>query len=532
MTPDWLYKLSEWNPQFFREIKGRLKPRNFNLTIAISLGIQTIVLLYFWMALPAKDIPGNKYCTGAIRAYGSFYDQYAGLPACQPLTSPAVNWQGWWFDIFQLLSWMLPFVLLIAGVYMLIGDLGKEERRSTLNFIRLTPQTSQSILFGKILGVPAIPYLGVALAIPLHLWAAIGAGVPLIKVVSIYLFTGIICSFYYTGALLYGFLGGFQGWIGAVAVWFSFSIFFQIWQMSFHNGIRPYPGPSKWFDLPIANHLSLSVAFALLTFGTATFWLWQAVNRRFRNPNTTILSKRQSYLLTACFEAWLIGFVFRDLNSWDRPLYDLMGLALINLFWCLLLIATLTPQRQTLLDWARYRRERVKTARKFWSRSILRDLLWGEKSPSLVAVGVNLLIATSIVIPWILTWSNRTEQAQALLTILFGALFMLICATVAQLILFMKAPKRTLWAAGTVSTLIAAPPSVLGILSFYPEKLPIAWLLSAFASPALVTASASAILISFLCHLSALSLLTLRLTQQLRKAGESESKAVLMGSRA
>lgn len=518
MSLDWLYRLANWNPQFFREVKGRLKPRNLAITFIGSLVLQALVMAYFFLALPGRETDYSQYCTGEL--------SYSSRRCLQDASGNIlVNWQLWWSHIFQLLSWALPFIVLIAGVYMLISDLGKEERRGTLNFIRLSPQPSQSVLLGKIFGVPIVPFLAVALVVPLHLVAAIGAAIPFKVVASIYLLTIAICSCYFAGALLYAFLGGFQGWVGAITVWFSFSIFFQFIQFATNYG-SPYLIPPYFFGVPVGRHLSLSLAFWLITFGVATFWIWQAVNRRFRNPNVTLLSKRQSYLLTACFELWLLGFVFRERANWEHPIYDLGAISFVNLFWFVILMAALMPQRQMLLDWARYRRERVSNKR-FWNHSVVKELVWGEKSPAVLAIAINLLIAMALFTPWVLTWTETEEKFPALATILLGGMFVMLCAAIVQLMMFMKTPKRTLLAAGTVSILIFAPPALLTISAVSPTAIPIAWLFSAFAFMALGSASAVDVFVSFLTYLGIFSLLTTRLTHQLRKAGESELKALV-----
>jgi hypothetical protein len=291
-----------------------------------------------------------------------------------------------------------------------------------------------------------------------------------------------------------------------------------------------YPVPDYW-GFHIGNQLSLSLAFAVVTFGTATYWLWQTVNRRFRIPNATLLSKRQSYWITACFELWLLGFVFQENNYPSQLLENFAAVALINLLWFVLLIAALMPQRQMLLDWARYRRERVSSAKKFWSRSILKDLAWGEKSPALLAIALNLLIPAAIFTPWIMTWDDSAKPLQAYAAILFGISFVLICAAIAQIIMFSRSSKRVLWASGAVGTLIFVPPLVLGVLAFTPTQLPVAWLFSAFALAALGHTSTTMVFASFLTHLGVLSLLATRFTHQLRQAGESETKALLAGTK-
>jgi hypothetical protein len=103
-----LDRVGNWNAQLFREIKGRLKVRNVALTVAISLLSQLLLLFYGWSQIHI---------------------------------------------IFSSLSMFVLFALLVVGTYMLISDLAREERRGTLNFIRLSPQSTQSILLGKMLGV-------------------------------------------------------------------------------------------------------------------------------------------------------------------------------------------------------------------------------------------------------------------------------------------------------------------------------------------------------------------------------------------
>lgn len=541
MTFDQFYKFSDWHPQVFRELKGRLKKLTVLLTVLGSCATQLLVLMYFWVGLPvarstdlkiktyANDYTSySTYCTGK-GSYRSFQCTYDAL------NNPHINWQSWWSDLFQALSWTLPFVLLLAGVYMLVSDLGKEERRGTLNFIRLSPQTSQNILLGKVLGVPVISYLAVLLAIPLHLVAANGAGVSIANVLSIYLLTAAGCAFFYSGALLYAFMGGAQGWVGAVAVFGSYILFFQFWTVSSYyrgEGDRRYLELSEWFHLPVGTQLGFAMTLALITLGTGAYWLWQAANRRFRNPDVTLLSKRQSYWMTLCVEVWMLGFVFRQPFEYYRPFNELILLGFFNLLWFMVLTAALTPQRQLLLDWARYRRERVASAKQFWSRSIVKDLLWGEKSPALAAIALNLLIAFVVVSLWLMGWGESGSQFNALVVISLGATLTLICAAIAQLMMFMQSPKRGLWATGTVAAVLVLPPVVFGALQITTYKIPLVWLFSIGAFSAVQSGiSAMTALTAFLGQLGIFSLLTFRLTRQVRRAGESEMKALLAASR-
>jgi hypothetical protein len=111
-------RIGEVNPQLFREIKGRLNVRNVAIAITTSLLGQLLLLLYWYVSL-----------------------------------------NGYKLQVFATLSAIILFALLVAGSYLLISDLAREERRGTLNFIQLSPQSAHNILIGKMLGVPILLYL-------------------------------------------------------------------------------------------------------------------------------------------------------------------------------------------------------------------------------------------------------------------------------------------------------------------------------------------------------------------------------------
>ena len=171
--------LLDWNPQFFREIKGRVKPKNIILTSVVSIITQLLIVLAY-----LGDFPDNNslvtqyshYCLGII------YDRYGvtrGVCDTNSVGEWIINWQLFWLDIFLCLSIISIFSLLVVGSYMLIADLTKEERKGTLNFIRLTPQSATDVLFGKILGVPIILYWVILLTLPLNFIAGLKAHIPL-----------------------------------------------------------------------------------------------------------------------------------------------------------------------------------------------------------------------------------------------------------------------------------------------------------------------------------------------------------------
>jgi hypothetical protein len=405
-------------------------------------------------------------------------------------------------------------------------------RRGTLNFIRTSPQASDRILLGKVLGVPAIPYLAVGLALPLHLWAAAQGHIAANQVVALYLFTIAACAFFYVGSLLLAFMGGGQGWIGLIAVGLSFSLFASFWRTTDYDAAPSYLGGNLWYGLGVDRHLNLAVAFMVACLGLGTFWLWQAANRRYRNPQATLWSKTQSYWMTAGFELWLLGFFVPGSQISFDNLSQVVQIGLLNLIWFLGLIAALTPQRQALLDWARYRRYDRKPGQKFWQRSLLLDLLTHEKSPALGAIGMNLLLALALVSIWLV--ATQPRDAHLVFSIgglmLLGVVQLLIAAAIVQLILLSNLPRRNILAASSLMALLLVPPVVLGMLAISPYEAPLAWLFTISALATVKHVPAATLGFGFLLQLSLFGLTTLHLTRQLRQAGASPTKALLSGS--
>lgn len=389
MSINFIDRVGEWNPQLFRELKGRLKPFNVLFAVVSSLLLQLVVFLF-----QLREYPGEEY--SLIGSYcrlspilqqqeQQLYQQQSLLN--QKLSNyrqiklsdssiitnleaqiqqvdtqlshlrdqlskglcPAgeIDWQMWWRDhweyTFLAFSVIFIFTLLIAGTYLLISDLAKEEQRGTLNFIRLSPQTETSILTGKMLGVPSLIYLFVLTAIPLHFWAGHSANIASSYILSYYAVIIACCGFFYSAALLFGLVSrwfsSFQPWLGSGGVllflfmtmimasssysndfnnpgaWFRFFSPWDITNYLFPNLFRMYNGSPleiwQFFYLPIGENLASLVGFYLLNFGICSYGLWQAVKRNLRNPQTTILSKGQSYLFLAFTQLMFVGLTLQ-----------------------------------------------------------------------------------------------------------------------------------------------------------------------------------------------------------------------------
>lgn len=207
-----LNQFSEWNPQLVREIKGRFRLRNILMVIGISILSQVILFFSTFDKFPGinKIKLSSPYCPSQNQGFQAYEKQYwqiqdklvnitdatkrsvleQQLKTLEKLKNSdcphnLIDFNRWftdyWTNIFIWISVLAVFSLIVLGTYMLINDLATEERRGTLNFIRLSPQSAQTILIGKLLGVPSLVYLGILLTIPYQLWAGISANISPIK---------------------------------------------------------------------------------------------------------------------------------------------------------------------------------------------------------------------------------------------------------------------------------------------------------------------------------------------------------------
>ena len=331
-------RLGGQNPQLFRELKGRLKPHNLVIAAALSLVGQFLLILTFNSKLPSLKITTtfNRYCLGSPPPNWEGYQQpNASIPDNHCLKDLlghwVLNWQLWWLDIFLALSLIGIFALLVVGTYLLAADLSQEEQRGTLNFIRLSPQPAGTILLGKILGVPSLLYFAAVLALPLHFWAGLSAGIPLDLILAFDSVLVASCAFFYSAVLLFALsvvtslqsIGGGWGVLPAWAASSGIGFFLLVMTVILSSGDVPhtpfdwlrffYPGtvlpylvdgtflPPKtvggfdsqelgkvlWYGIPLWRKAGSGIGFVLLNYGVWTYWMGQGLQRRFRNPGAT-----------------------------------------------------------------------------------------------------------------------------------------------------------------------------------------------------------------------------------------------------
>jgi hypothetical protein len=508
-----LDKLGNWNPQLYREIKGRLTLRKVAIATFLSLIIQGLIMLFAWGQLPILGATGldyNRYCTEY-----KYIPQKAG-EACQ-----GINWQLWWQDIFHFISWVFLIILVLGGIYMLVADIAKEKRLGTLNFINLSPQSSQKILLGKLLGVPILIYLIIALAIPLQLWAAYQANLS----VDVLIWYGLliaISSLFSTASLVFAFLGGNQAWlatiIGAFLLWpIGGAIIFIT-----SGGKERLMGIEKlrWFFFPeLQDAILIAWSLLLIRCLLRSYFFWQIANGFFRHPSGTFLTKKQSYFWTVEFQIFFLGFCWSLMFVTEKYNFQnaVAWVCIFNLIWFLLLISFLSPHRQALQDWAGYQHQQ-----KSKTNSLISDLIWGEKSPALLAIAINLVITAAIWLPWILLSRQQARaKEEYVISLIMTISIILIYATFAQIALLKKTKNRALWAAIILACLLFLLPLAFLLVAPNPQTSPFLWLFSPIPFIALESASGTTIFIAFLSHLSILGLLCLQLTKKLKKAGSS-----------
>ncbi|WP_373481411.1 ABC transporter permease [Geminocystis sp.] len=557
MYPRVIDSVGEWNPQLFREIKGRLTPKTITIISLVSIIGQALLYLYFQGLLPKVEGGYNRYCTVVVE--NESYSSNLGVCSKDLLGNLQMIKELWWLDLFTTMSILGVFILLVVGSYMLMTDVSKENSRNTLNFIRLTPQSAITILGGKILGVPILVYLFGILATPLHLVAGLKANISLPLIIGFYLVLAISCLFFYSASLLFslvsGDLGNFQGWLGSMAIFFflstmtgvameakSFTATSLDWIILFNPMMfLPYLIKSTFLSPDTIGYLSIkglnslnwygnfwwqnslvSLCLIIANYGIWTFWIWQGIKRRFHNPSDTILSKYHSYLISACFVIFNVGFTLQQIKSYSSLNDKLISLQVFNFFFFLLLIIALTPSRQSLQDWARFRHENSSY------RHEIHDLLLGEKSPSPLVIAGNIAIVTLYTIPAVLIFPFQTNKLSILAGLFLGATIMIIYATIFQLLLMIKSNKRNLIATGVLATLIFSPFLGLIIIGESYRSFPLLSLFSAF--PLAVTTGKVTIIpimLSLLTQIMVIIAANYQLKRVLHKAGMSETKILL-----
>jgi hypothetical protein len=474
MNSTWLNTLANWNPQLLREFRGRLTLRSVLAAIAISLVVQMLMVMGVQTSL---EYP--------------------------PANVADVLWQQEkWRDFWETMTWIITYVLFASGTFFLVNDMAQEERSGTMNFVRSSPRPPYQILIGKLLGVPILPYLAIALALPLHWYAGVRGGVPPLVIVSFGILLIAGCILFFLPALLLGLLQNTQqkmiGGQSAGAFAFTFILLFSLVPLyltwNFQTTWKAFSEMRKgglwefadqyWGFLPLSQNVWIAHGFTLLNIAIMTFFVWRMLLRRFYSHTVPAMSKRLSYALVAYIQILIIGFSLRFDGTYIASSTVSFSLYITNIVLFISLIFALSSSRQAVLDWLRYRQSHHRsstTAPTLSSTAIWRDLVWADGSPSTLAIAINLLIVNALIWPWailvaklipLLKDPDLATQAPQLGETLFGiSMFtvstmvtILIHATITQRLFISRLRNPIVWAIGIFLTWATVPPILFSLL--------------------------------------------------------------------
>jgi hypothetical protein len=584
-------RLGNANPQLLRELRGRLKPGPVLGTLALSIGGQLLYGLTRLNALPSiantsssvarygaetpKNLIVHLYCTGAALSTEPHCS-----PAAQPIFSPwQVNWPLWWSDTLTGLHFGAMTIAIAIGCYLLIADWSTEADRGTLDPLRLSPQSAQTILLGKLLGVPSLVYLWLLSGVPIALIAMVNTGRSASHIAGTLAIDGAQLAFWFTSSLFFanvtGKGRGFKGILGAIGAiglmawglqiagnWgerspdilslFGFlSPMFGLvrhvfpagdWTVRSVAGLREFGGVDN-----LRTHgsmIGLTVAgISLLLAWSYTAWI--ALIRRFDRPTATLWSKGQSYWITAGLTAIVLGCCTKsfpgalgDLASiYHSKQPELLGsnaIQLLNnrlvpLFWLLLPLGfSLVQPRSVLLDGMH---RPVGAALRKKTR---RDLIWGEFSPPWVALGIQVAIALTGVVTFSLVqlralpiggvWRTLADNQALWGPVLLANLLLLLVGLV-QLIQLNSRRLALLWSGLAVAIGLLAVPialSMVGARTSHPL-----WLLSFYPFASLSEIDNGAILVLVLAEWLGLAVIYYRFKSRLRHLAKREFAAAV-----
>jgi hypothetical protein len=500
MSPDKLLdRIGDWNPQLFRELKGRLTSSSLTATLLGSVLIQIVVSLLLFSDRSVND---------------RFY----------------IIW-------FQCLNWLIPTCLIIGGIYTLVSDLNQEEKRGTLNAIKLSPQSGRSIFLGKIIGVPSLVYLAVLSIVPMHLILAVVNGASLGLMLTWYCTIGVTAYLFLSLAILYILYGGKFSILVSLLAFKPVSSFVSIYNLyldaaiSHKEWITNSPPLFSWFYLPVVNNIWLFYGSACGISLVISYWLWQAIERKYLNPAGTILTKEDSYRINVSFQFWLIGFALPlitgsvDSNSSALTLTIFYSIGAV---WVICLMPVILPSQKMMQEWScNWYKQLENLQLQSWNRDLIQNLIWHDRSPSVLAMAIHLAISAIV---WGLCSIVFADDLESLVKFISGiaiASILILIYTVVVNLICLRSPLKGIVVIMPIF-LMSLFPIVFGTLAGMNEVYkdigfglllfsPLFWL-------GIAKLSLPSIGIAFMAQLGILAGLTKLLQQRLRKVGASTTQ--------
>jgi hypothetical protein len=131
-----------WNPELVRHLRMELRPRRMWIAAVVSVLVCSLMAWLFYDSHHGTDEIAREY-------WGEFYAMILIMQA----------------------------LLLCVGVLSACGNaIASERTHRTFDFLRTTRLTSSELLWGMVLGVPAMPYFIVACTLPFTVFSGLLAG--------------------------------------------------------------------------------------------------------------------------------------------------------------------------------------------------------------------------------------------------------------------------------------------------------------------------------------------------------------------
>ena len=460
--------IGDWNPQLLRELKSRVNWRNSIVTGLLSIGLQASFLAYRSTLLPIDRVTDD-----------TVYPQYCQIDlafrcAADALGNPIIDWAQWWAHV-AMGSGLIFVLMATVGAYFVAGSFRQERELGTLDFLRLVPRSSATVLVGKLLGVPVLVYLAAICALPLQLYAVCAADLSTLTLLTWDLAMVGLTIMCYLSATLVTLRSNALPILSAIVTFISSGVLVAIslrWYGKYDNFTL------QWYGIRLDNQLQTFLVLIALT-GLGCYWLYRAVERSYQQPNRPILSRTQSYLWSLTYHLFLLGFCvihklpdeyfFKDTSHSQftpRLAFDLSLNAYsggtssdgfsgnlppmfwsLLLFWLLLTISLMLPNVRAMTEWAQ-----EQDFKPDWWKT----MLWDDRSPAILAALVNIGIAIAV---WSIPISiafpiSRSSIFTYPLAAIVALIFTGIWSTIVHFRLFGRVSKYRLFLVGVASIFI------------------------------------------------------------------------------
>jgi len=487
----------------------------------------------------------NSYCAETL-------ENARGCDVSSDLRRYIVHWPKWYTDIFHTLTIALIFITMMAGTFLISQNLAHERRQGTLGFLRLSPRSCLTLFSGKLIGVPILLYGAIALTLPLLYFSGLQAGYGLEHLlVFTFIFIVQTSVFYLLAALVSvlsprGLLLGFQPWLSAAGIGLFHLIVLLlvrdgfgfarpstnafVWTMLFSPFVSlAYVNLTDFFDMGgrnmafglfRINWLEYTVLVLLNALALGAL-LGHSLQRRFSTFKSTLLARQLSYPLTFVVMAGLLGLSQPYLleRYYQGTAEHLVTIVVLSVLYFTLLAIALSPDRQSLINWARCRdTQRFRSRRSLWL-----DMLGDDHSSPVLAIAFNLLIGVALFGVWLSPIDVMFYTPLELIFLMIGMVVgsILVAVLAEQTVGLLPSPKGWIW-----HSIAAGASGLIGPVSSFILHRTLAFR----ASDSAILMGMSAQQASFVLPLVGLSVLMVVLTvvhsRLLLLAGRSESQAL------